>query len=60
MSKNISHLFSNTRMLFLKRCERDFFSSLRRCEKGTVTRIFGPSGKTMEKMHNEELNDYYF
>ena len=27
---------------------------------GTVTRTFGPSGKMMDKMHNEELNDYYF
>ena len=33
---------------------------LRGCEEGAVTRVFGPSGKNMEKMHNEELNDYYF
>jgi hypothetical protein len=32
---------------------------LREWEMGAVTRIFGPSGKKIEKMHNEELNDYY-
>jgi len=33
---------------------------LRECERGMVTKIFGPSGKKVEKMHTEELNDYYF
>jgi hypothetical protein len=67
ISKNISHLFSNTRMLFLQKYGREILFSLnvtdrvlRECESGTVTWIFGPSGKKMEKMHNAELNDYYF